>query len=786
MQSINLADLLSKTEVLTQFPEVSNSNFTHMLSSELIMARKLKSKKQNLTFESLDESQKVFVEYALKNKNALILIQSSPGTGKTRTLQVFNVLYKKDLNVVIFKKDLLSSFDNISNIYSNTQFFMKHFKFGKYFTHLNIEKEFGYSMTFIELFFIIIALVKKFNIEGIQDSMFIFDEYTFIPKPILFSLLTIFSHSKIPAIFCGDKHQLQNIQDIKLMKTSSYDISRTFVDKTFKFNINHRCGDTYYNDVIDLLSNLSSDEYLGEIGMALVAIIYPDACIADLSINLLENTFIGPEYKEISKVLYKLINLYKIPCSFYHIYSKNESSNINGRRMGNGLYKCNASIKFEEQGFKNESFLPFMPLIKNAPYFVEEMKNKRILPLIDIEFDNKNGILVPHKLIFKSKNKVLKIGKKSTDVIFSKHKDYLLGINSSGKLYQFDAYYAGCVSYQMCQGRTILNGINMIITEKSTFRGLYVLASRTTNPKNIQKVYLPNYFRYLFSNIMNFPELCQGNKVPVQNIKARFNNYLLYTINTDNTTVRNMISRLVYRFYKSEYEEDRKSIRRDIMKITNNITDHKVLNFKQSDPVLDRNYAILNDHKNLILKLSILDDVEAAAWVYEFFNCPENNILQTVFNGLSNLSGSNNALCKYASLNLLETLVQSTKNFIEFHCIVDHLKIVKEDDGVEKILTNNIVKDCRYYTCIKIDESSKIGLYTTNLLAKIYDKLVKKECFYKQEMLEWLDSAIEENIKSQIDKPFSQNNINKRSHNTTTSQPINQLPMSLSKRFRRN
>lgn len=782
--SINLADLLSKTEIPKE-TEVSDrkiTSFKKLPASSLCYTKRVKAKKFNLTLESLDESQKAFVKYTLKNPNSLILIQSSPGTGKTRTLQVFSVLYKKNLNVIIFKKDLLASFEGLSNIYSNTQFFMRHFQFGGYFNHLNIEKEFGYTMTFFELFFIIIALIKKFKCDYIQDEMFIFDEYTFIPKPILFSLLLIFKHLNIPAIFCGDKHQLQNIQDVKLMKTSSHDISKSFVDKTFKFDVNHRCTDSYYNDIINYLASLSNDDVLDEIGMALVALIYPEACFADLTENLLEYTFIAPEYKDISKAVYELVERYNVPCSFYHIYSKSDNPKINGVKMVNGLYKCNATIDFEKFGYKNDSFLPFMPLTKNTPYFVEETKNDSIATLEDIEFVEINGIKVPNKLIFKKNNRIKKISKGPTKTVFSKHKDFLLGTNGAGALYQFDAARANEMSYQMCQGRTIPKEIVVIISERSTFRGLYVLATRTTDPKNIKKVYLPNYFRYLLSNIINFPELCNGNKVPVDIMKIRFENYVLYSINTIDRRIMDILSTLVLKYYKSQNEDERNSIRRDIMKIP---LKTKILNFKKNDSMMDKNYMVLYEHKDLLLKLSKLDDIEAAVWVYEFFNCPENSVFQCVFNGLSKLSSSQNALSLYASLNNLETLIQSTKKFIESNCIIDYLKIVKQDDGTEKILTNNIVRECKNYTCIKTNEHNQTGLYTTNLLSKIYNKLVQNERFCKSEMIDWLDVAIEENVKSQIEKSYSRNGINKRHNPPTISQPIDQIPINHSKRFRR-
>lgn len=731
MENSNITTNIN-TESQKQQLKRKKSNKTYSLTEIIEINRKQRKTAENkLNLDSLDSSQLAFVNYMNETKSPIVLIQSSPGTGKTYTLRIYCSMKESEVEVIIFKRDLLNSFNTLCDTRTNAQFFMQCFDFKQYFNYLSIENFLNSKMTPLELFLIIRKLVSNFSVDRSKTK--IFDEYTFIPKPMLFALLLSFKHYNIPAILCGDKHQLQTIQKTKLINVSSYTMTEKFSDKVFNFSTNHRCSDSYHNQVIEYLSSLSCDSRLDDIGFSIIATLHQKQIIANWEQESLKNVFMASTHKNLSITIDSLVKLYMIPYSYYFIESSYQDPRINGVLIANGLYKCKAVIEYEENNYSPGKFLPYIPLIIGAKYFILSYTEDSIGTLLDIEYREENEVKIPNALTFLLNGRHVKVHKQATNkATFDQHLKFLLGEHSIGKLLNFPISMANLMSMHMAQGRTITDNLNLIISEETTYQGFYVAESRVTKIEQIFKVSIPHQLRYLLSSILNFPELCENHQVSIDILKMRIEqNYKIYEL--IDSTKNNMIAIQVLDFIYSDNSIKKHEIRNSLINLN---LPFKLVNKKEENVKDEEIYSMLYDNGTLILALSKLDDLDAFVWIHEFSKCEGNEHLNILFQGSSNLSTFSNTLSNYASLTLLPKLLESTTDFIELNGITEYFNIpINENDNVKK--TADIIKNSKKYKCI-VEVNEYRGLYTTELQALIYEKLKANERLNKEKMLEWL------------------------------------------------
>lgn len=171
--------------------------------------------------ENLDVDQRKFFEIVKNRRNKCILLQSGPGSGKTFTLLTIsnnlqlgneqtNQLSRK-ITTVIYKNDLLTNFNTFTQTLSNASFFMKLFKLN-YFAYKSFSDNASTKLSPIETLFMIIDCLNVAKIELFSENLMIFDEYTVLPKLLLFVILVLCDHYDIQAIFSCDRNQLQTIE----------------------------------------------------------------------------------------------------------------------------------------------------------------------------------------------------------------------------------------------------------------------------------------------------------------------------------------------------------------------------------------------------------------------------------------------------------------------------------------------------------------------------------------------------------------------------------------------
>lgn len=209
----------------------------------------------------LNPQQKEIYRYVRDNPDSMILIQAGPGTGKTYTLKTLTYWLERYTRVVIYKHDLLRYFEDSDSTMTVASFMMNLLGIGNLFKFSNLELKLSSTKSAYECATNILALLMTSSIKllGLQKgALVIIDEYTIVPKYYLFTILTILRFYNVGVILCGDKNQMQNIHNSNFIKSTSYDIGAMFADKVFTLNINERCSDPEYNEIVDYVSQYSS------------------------------------------------------------------------------------------------------------------------------------------------------------------------------------------------------------------------------------------------------------------------------------------------------------------------------------------------------------------------------------------------------------------------------------------------------------------------------------------------------------------------------------------------
>lgn len=479
----------------------------------------------NTSYDSarLNQEQKEIFNYMHVNRHNpngnIVLVQAGPGTGKTFTMLSLTVTWASPVEVIIFKNDLLNIFSKCgASTMSVTRFLMEAFDLS-YMQYRSFEVQLNKNVSVYDFILIFVGLLRNFKCLK-RNAFYIFDEYTFISKPMLLIILMYLKIYKRNAIFCGDKNQLQSIRKCNHLLSSSFDIVHNFADKVFELNKNERCKDADYDAEIKYVSQFINDKTIESqpFMMVLCSNLFHDKII---NRSKMTDTVLGFRHRQIAQEIHSWFtnndfDASKVLCSFYYIVTEvgEDENNVNGERVEkSNVFVPKAWLEYKEKNFQVDKFLPYVPLIEGNYYFYQTFSEYSVVLL--------KKILNSEEVVIELNNGQEKIvGKvKCNDVLFTEHKEFLLG-RGKGYLYNFDLYPSFYMSIHMCQGRTIRNVISVSL-EHATNRALYVAISRVSDKNQINRISLPKSLFLSASTIYNYPQLCESNRLKLSDIRQK-------------------------------------------------------------------------------------------------------------------------------------------------------------------------------------------------------------------------------------------------------------------------
>lgn len=550
-----LQNATNAIKLLIKLPELRDAHVDYVPDEHRTLKFQMYLKNEALKYSTnnLTEEQFEIFKYVQEHANDIILIQAGPGTGKTFTLQSVSYHLDKMKYVIIYKRDLLTVFRNTANTYTNTKLLMGLFDLS-YFKYKQFDMQITGRMTKIEyvVCFVNLLRIASSNMLSAKNAIVILDEYSILTKPCFAIFLILLEYHGVSTIICGDKNQLQTIHDSKHSICSSYDIGKMFAKKIFTLNANIRCPNIKYNNLIDFISNFSSDKKLCTFAFALISAIFPRQM---LTLSQYHNTHLAAQHRELTEAIHSLVLNNNYAYEFYLIdgYSVQYDKREGMVSDNHGMYYPSITKKFLENN--PVKFLPYLPLVLEATYYYEKHSELSLCVLKAIDLAKKNLTIREC-----STGKLLKITKISTnDVLFEEHAAYLLA-ETGGKLFNYPIYPANFMSLHKCQGCTISQNVELILNN-TTYRGLYVGLSRVKSPNQIQSIRIPDPVKYLTSAIINFPDLVKGDSlIDVETLKNRLENYKLYDIGDLRS-----FSELNFRFFSETDENSRSLLRQTII-----------------------------------------------------------------------------------------------------------------------------------------------------------------------------------------------------------------------------
>lgn len=495
----------------------------------------------------LNSCQRAVFDYVYRNSQAIIGIQAGPGCGKSFLLKTMGydrkMQHKTKFMVVIFKKDLLDTFDYFHGEKWTVAKFMMILLNLKFFAYTALDMQLSvHNISPYQYLLILISLYARAKYEERHQIMFKFDEYTVISKELLYVVLMVCKYNKIGAIFCGDRNQLQTIHSsAHTSHFSSFDMVAAFADKTFTLAKNERCQDEMYNEIVAFLSQFSSNKKLDSFAFAVVGALFPTRLHEN---SKYEHTHLAGTHAELTHLAHALVCRDNIPVEFYcidmsrtrdklspNVDSGNnvgivsdvdeESCNNNEKRK----YQLQPTYEWVCYSEKMQGdripdvnkYLPYLPLKVGATYYYQMISDKTVVKLIS--YDAEKHECVVEQTIGEITNLITVRRSSSYHAITEQHEQYLLDWpvtadeqgeqrallhKSRGALYNYPLYPTNFLSMHKCQGCTITSDIDVML-KSTNFQGLYVALSRVTRPSQIARITMPNQISILTSVIVNFP-----------------------------------------------------------------------------------------------------------------------------------------------------------------------------------------------------------------------------------------------------------------------------------------
>lgn len=529
---------------------------------------------------ALNEKQNLIYNQVVKNPQDIVLIQAGPGTGKTFTLLTIAYNGNIPVNTIIYKHDLLQPFRNCARIYTVASFFMRTFSIRGLPEFIKFERQLcKSSLNAVGFVAAVTSLLKTANLPPVGNSIVFVDEYTVMPKIFLVVLLILFKHHGIGAVICGDKNQLQNIRNSRHAGSlSSYNIAERFADTRYTLSNNERCEDTRYNAFVQYLAQFSCKRQLDHFAYALVTAMFFKQLLSD---SRYEHTHLAMHHRELTRTahLFVLKSGYgeqrKIPVSFYHSVV-----------LSKGLRQLSAVAAYVKRVKTNPTepgkFLPYLPLVVGAPYYIKKMSENSIGILESIELKqlrltlrmNTTGELV-----------AVEPGTKFSNVIYDEHRQFLMARDNNVlsdeedntipsepcRLLNYPIYPANFITFYRSQGCTFTDQLDMNLMN-ANYQAMYVGLSRVRRPEQIVRVTVRDQLSHLVSCIINFPELvenCASDSLSVKLICDRFSQgrYQHYTVSGGSNLRDELANKVGAFFIDTMFPAERHSIRQQILQL---------------------------------------------------------------------------------------------------------------------------------------------------------------------------------------------------------------------------
>lgn len=534
---------------------------TRPLQPEEINYHSYKIDMQLYTIDALNEKQKLVYNHVVKNPKDIVLLEAAPGTGKSYTLLSIAYNAKLPVNVIIYKHDLLRPFSNCARLYTVASFFIRTFSLNGLPEFIKFEKQLCKdSLTEIEFVSAVCNLIKRAKLPPVDNSIVFIDEYTVVPKILMTVLLTLLKHHGIGAVICGDKDQLQSIRNSRHVGSlSSYSIAKIFADASYSLSKSERCENLRYNTFIQYLKQFSCKNPLDNFAYALVTAMFYKQLLSD---SLYTHIHLAMHHRELSRTAHLFViksgygEQRKIPVSFY--YKITPSKGIQ-ELLSVSTYVKNIKTDPTNPG----KFLPYVPLVIGAPYYVKTISEHSIGILESIQIDQLQLTLrmnATHEFL------TVPMGTKHFKVIPDEHRQFLTArdINVlSGKednaiptepcrLLNYPIYPANFITFYRCQGCTLTDKLDIDLRE-ANYQAMYVGLSRVRSPQQIIRVTIKDQLSHLVSCVINFPELvdnCASDSLPVERICDRLNEgrYKHYKV-TGASHIRDMLANNVGSFF---------------------------------------------------------------------------------------------------------------------------------------------------------------------------------------------------------------------------------------------
>ena len=591
---------------------------------------------------NLSNSQKEVFFKLFNSTNGIFLLQAAPGTGKSFVLRTLkNELFGKTsipACVVIFKHDLLSHFETNANIMTVTSFFMKSLKLN-YGAYKAIDKQLSYNQSTIEIYHIVVALLKRAHLpEGCVNSTIIFDEYTLVSKVLVVVLLTLVDAYKLKIVFSGDKNQLQNIHNCAHFKASSFEIIRMCEAIPLTLTEVMRCKNRDYNSVIAYISQFSSNSDLNAFAHAMLAVIFPKQVAIGKSD--FTDLHLFHSHAQAAKLIQACCVDLKLPHRFYEVCRVEPTKKYGGKfkPTNRGRFKTLLEERYQnnvvDDPYYAEKFVPYIPLVVGALYYVRELRERSVSILKKLHYDRtgKQVISLTMQLLSDPTNIFTLSPETNNAIVFDPHREFLIGTESGYILLNFPIYSFNWMSMHKVQGVTIPNNMNLrLFMNLGTWHYCYVGVSRVQSFEQITKVDIPNIASNSVSAILSvksptdealksFDSVINGEQLASR--MKTFHYYDLSVGERDNPHICFEAMCLVKKFYRTTDLVERRKFFRSIQTkyskfFSKTLTPPENTSFPLTNET-GAGYGILKNRRSLMALSRVQNDLVVSVWLKEF------------------------------------------------------------------------------------------------------------------------------------------------------------------------
>jgi len=740
----------------------------------------------------LNSQQLTIYNHVLTRPSDIIVIQAGPGCGKSFVLKTIAYNQNRMINTVIYKHDLLSAFRYNSHRFTVAKYIMKLLSL-QFFQYKALDQQLSSRMNSYEFFLTIISMLRLSKMSDVEGTILFLDEYTVMNKSFLLVILILLEYYKVGAIICGDRNQLQNIHNSSHTTLSSYSMARMFAQREFTMTINERCGSPEYNEIINFFASFSSNAPLDEYAFAMVSAFFLHQLVEPIRYDCIH---LAATHKELAQALSIMVCNNAYPTSFYELnISASRSKDSKRFKMATETptiinlpeterYISMLQTHQTQNGCNVElissqvvgRFVPYIPLVVGARYYVHSHSDRSCGTLLEYNAEEQT---VTMKL---DNDKVVILGKTSSTggAMFEQHLNYLMEGVESGRLYNYPIYPANFMSIHKCQGCTITNDLNLMLS-KTNYQGLYVALSRVRNPSQIARVVVQNQISHLISTIINFPQYCDNRVPSVDEVRTAMVNYMFYdvtaiqTIYKNQTTAPNnnlnILSNYALQFVLNPDPLSRRNLRQLIVNfVNNNHFSVRLLKKLVTEEDLDPNLITIGkavQYHDIVLALSCVNVQDRNVWLHEFMiNNPDMaNLLPEQFERNSckyedDKKRHNTILNQIGNLNEAYGLNVSSRDYIE----------AKSKLNI-RVSPENVTENAKY--CIRNVSHGKY-LETTEFCAKVYHRYEANQICD----VDWLLDELNKMLKCKLEKPDGvsrnkNNTFSKATHITNIGGPIN-------------